>query len=195
MLLFDLGKVVLSYDQEATMKKLAGSLNPLTALLIFAKKDEFMAEFKRDTELLESGRMTMSQFFLRLKGKTGLDLTEEKFMEIWQSGYEYYSDALAKVAELSQKGKCAVAANLSEAQEEILRKREDFAPFTDWACSWKLGILRNSKEFFLKAAELLNVSPAECTYIDDREENLVFSKEAGMKTLLYTSPADLDKLS
>jgi len=154
-----------------------------------------MAEFKRDTELLETGRMTMSQFFLRLKGKTGLDLTEEKFMEIWQSGYEYYSDALAKVAELSQKGKCAVAANLSEAQEEILRKREDFAPFTDWACSWKLGILRNSKEFFLKAAELLNVSPAECTYIDDREENLVFSKEAGMKTLLYTSPADLDKLS
>ena len=194
MYLFDLGKVVLSYDQEATMKKLAGSLNPLTALLIFAKKDEFMAEFKRDTELLETGRMTMSQFFLRLKGKTGLDLTEEKFMEIWQSGYEYYSDALAKVAELSQKGKCGVAANLSEAQEEILRKREDFAPFTDWACSWKLGILRNSKEFFLKAAELLNVSPAECTYIDDREENLVFAKEAGMKTLLYTSPADLDKL-
>ena len=95
MYLFDLGKVVLSYDQEATMKKLAGSLNPLTALLIFAKKDEFMAEFKRDTELLESGRMTMSQFFLRLKGKTGLDLTEEKFMEIWQSGYEYYEDVLA----------------------------------------------------------------------------------------------------
>ena len=195
MYLFDLGKVVLSYDQEATMKKLAGSLNPLTALLIFAKKDEFMAEFKRDTELLETGRMTMSQFFLRLKGKTGLDLTEEKFMEIWQSGYEYYSDALAKVAELAKKEKCAVAANLSEAQEEILRKRDDFAPFTDWACSWKLGILRNSKDFFLKAAELLNVSPAECTYIDDREENLVFAKEAGMKTLLYTSPADLDKLS
>lgn len=195
MYLFDLGKVVLSYDQEATMKKLAGSLNPLTALLIFAKKDEFMAEFKRDTELLETGRMTMSQFFLRLKGKTGLDLTEEKFMEIWQSGYEYYSDALAKVSELAKKDKCAVAANLSEAQEEILRKREDFAPFTDWACSWKLGILRNSKEFFLKAAELLNVQPEECTYIDDREENLVFAREAGMKTLLYTSPSDLDKLS
>ena len=195
MLLFDLGKVVLSYDQEATMKKLAGSLNPLTALLIFAKKDEFMAEFKRDTELLETGRMTMSQFFLRLKGKTGLDLTEEKFMEIWQSGYEYYSDALAKVSELAKKDKCAVAANLSEAQEEILRKREDFAPFTDWACSWKLGILRNSKEFFLKAAELLNVQPEECTYIDDREENLVFAREAGMKTLLYTAASDLDKLS
>lgn len=195
MYLFDLGKVVLSYDQEATMKKLAGSLNPLTALLIFAKKDEFMAEFKRDTELLETGRMTMSQFFLRLKGKTGLDLTEEKFMEIWQSGYEYYSDALAKVSELAKKDKCAVAANLSEAQEEILRKREDFAPFTDWACSWKLGILRNSKEFFLKAAELLNVQPEECTYIDDREENLVFAREAGMKTLLYTAASDLDKLS
>lgn len=195
MYLFDLGKVVLSYDQEATMKKLAGSLNPLTALLIFAKKDEFMAEFKRDTELLESGRMTMSQFFLRLKGKTGLDLTEEKFMEIWQSGYEYYADVLAKIAELSQKEKCCVAANLSEAQEEILRKREDFAPFTDWACSWKLGILRNSPDFFLKAAELLNVQPSDCTYIDDREENLAFAKEAGMKTLLYTSISDLDKLS
>lgn len=195
MYLFDLGKVVLSYDQEATMKKLAGSLNPLTALLIFAKKDEFMAEFKRDTELLESGRMTMSQFFLRLKGKTGLDLTEEKFMEIWQSGYEYYPDVLAKIAELSQKKKCGVAANLSEAQEEILRKREDFAPFTDWACSWKLGILRNSPDFFLKAAETLGVSPADCTYIDDREENLAFAKEAGMKTLLYTSISDLDKLS
>ena len=195
MYLFDLGKVVLSYDQEATMKKLAGSLNPLTALLIFAKKDEFMAEFKRDTELLESGRMTMSQFFLRLKGKTGLDLTEEKFMEIWQSGYEYYADVLAKIAELSKSEKCGVAANLSEAQEEILRKRDDFAPFTDWACSWKLGVLRNSKDFFLMAAKLLNVRPEDCTYIDDREENLVFAKEAGMKTLLYTSISDLDKLS
>jgi len=195
MLLFDLGKVVLSYDQEATMKKLAGSLNPLTALLIFAKKDEFMAEFKRDTELLETGRMNMTQFFLRLKGKTGLDLTEEKFMEIWQSGYEYYADALAKVAELSEKEPCAVAANLSEAQENILRERADFAPFTGWACSWKLGILRNSKEFFLKAAETLGVSPTDCTYIDDREENLAFAQEAGMKTLLYKSLADLDKLS
>lgn len=194
MFLFDLGKVVLNYDQEATMKKLASALNPLTALLIFAKKDEFMAEFKRDTELLESGRMTMTQFFLRLQAKTGLKLEEQQFMEIWQSGYEYYPDALAKIAELANKEKCAVAANLSEAQEEILRKREDFAPFTQWACSWKLGILRNSKEFFLKAAELLNVPPAECTYIDDREENLAFAGEAGMKTLLYTAPADLDKL-
>lgn len=194
MFLFDLGNVVLSYDQEATMKKLASALNPLTALLIFAKKDEFMAEFKRDTELLESGRMTMTQFFLRLQAKTGLKLEEGQFMEIWQSGYAYFPEALSKIAELSKKETCAVAANLSEAQEEILRKREDFAPFTQWACSWKLGILRNSKEFFLKAAELLNVPPEECTYIDDREENLVFAREAGMKTLLYTAPTDLDKL-
>jgi HAD superfamily hydrolase (TIGR01509 family) len=194
MFLFDLGKVVLFYDQEATMKKLASALNPLTALLIFAKKDEFMAEFKRDTELLESGRMTMTQFFLRLQAKTGLKLEEEQFMEIWQSGYTYYPEALAKIAELAKKDVCAVAANLSQAQEEILRKREDFAPFTKWACSWQLGILRNSPEFFTKAAESLGVSPAECVYVDDREENLAWAAEAGMKTLLYTGVNDLDKL-
>lgn len=194
MILFDLGNVVLSYDQEATMKKLAEALNPLTALLIWAKKDEFLSEFKRDTELLETGRMTMTQFFLRLKGKTGLQLEEEKFLEVWQSGYTYFPEALEKIAALAQKEVCAVVANLSESQEKILRERPDFACFTKWVCSWKLGILRNTPEFFQKAAETLGVNPAECIYVDDREENLKLAEAAGMKGILYKSPADLEGL-
>lgn len=194
MLLFDLGKVVLTYDQEATMKRLAEALNPLTALLIWAKKDEFMGEFKRDTELLETGRMTMTQFFLRLQGKTGLKMEEGKFLEVWQSGYTYFPEVLSRIAELAQKTPCAVAANLSESQEGILRERPDFACFSGWACSWKLGILRNGPEFFVKAAELLGVDPADCIYVDDREENVAWAREAGMQGVVFNSVKDLEEL-
>ena len=51
-ILFDIGNVLIKLEQERAFKKLAKYMNPLTAMLIWAKKDEFMKDIQREQNLL-----------------------------------------------------------------------------------------------------------------------------------------------
>jgi HAD superfamily hydrolase (TIGR01509 family) len=50
-----------------------------------------------------------------------------------------------------------------------------------------VGIAKPSREYFLKVAQILGFTPKEMIFFDDKEENVLGAKSAGMHAFLFTS--------
>jgi putative hydrolase of the HAD superfamily len=69
--------------------------------------------------------------------------------------------------------------------------RQDFPGLFDAVViSGEVGMRKPEPRIFLHAAELLNVSPAECVFIDDLEPNVRAAVGCGMTGVHHTDPAD-----
>ncbi len=191
-ILFDIGNVLIKLEQERAFKKLAKYMNPLTAMLIWAKKDEFMKDIQREQNLLETGKMTIQQFFSRLKGKIGLKMNFEQFEDAWCSMFSINEDVVRFANELSNSYKIFLLSNTNETHINHLYKEFPVFDFiSGTALSHELGYLKPAPEFFNKALEKLNIKAEESIFIDDSEVNVKAASEAGITAFQFTS---LEKL-
>ena len=191
-ILFDIGNVLIKLEQERAFKKLAKYMNPLTAMLIWAKKDEFMKELQSDQRLLETGKMTIHQFFSRLKGKIGLKMDFEQFEDAWCSMFSINEDVVQFAEELSRKYKVYLLSNTNETHINHLFKEFPVFDFiSGTALSHELGVLKPNPEFFRKALERLDIEAEESVFIDDSEENVKSANEFGITAFKFD---DLEKL-
>ena len=192
-ILFDIGNVLVKLEHDRAFKKLAKFMNPLTAMLIWAKKDEFMKDIQREQDLLETGKMTIQQFFSRLKGKIGLKMDFEQFEDAWCSMFSLNEDVVRFADELSNNYKIFLLSNTNETHINHLFKEFPVFDFiSGTALSHELGYLKPAPEFFNKALEKLNIKAEESVFIDDSEINVVAASEAGITAFQFTS---LEKLT
>ena len=69
--------------------------------------------------------------------------------------------------------------------------RQDFPGLFDAVViSGDVGMRKPEQRIFLHTAELLNVAPAECVFIDDLEPNVRAAAGCGMTGVHHTAPAD-----
>ena len=191
-ILFDIGNVLIKLEHDRAFKKLAKFMNPLTAMLIWAKKDEFMKDIQREQDLLETGKMTIQQFFSRLKGKIGLKMDFEQFEDAWCSMFSINEDVVRFADELSNNYKIFLLSNTNETHINHLFKEFPVFDFiSGTALSHELGYLKPAPEFFNKALEKLNIKAEESVFIDDSEVNVKAASEAGITSFQFTS---LEKL-
>jgi putative hydrolase of the HAD superfamily len=64
------------------------------------------------------------------------------------------------------------------------------ADFTHRTFSHRLGIAKPDAAIYQHAAEGLGVPPSEILFIDDREENIMAARAAGMHAIQYIDHAD-----
>ncbi|RLD12229.1 MAG: hypothetical protein DRI44_01375 [Chlamydiae bacterium] len=191
-ILFDIGNVLIKLYPERAFKKLANYMNPLTAMLIWAKKDEFMKDIRREQDLLETGKMTIQQFFSRLKGKIGLKMEFEQFEDVWCSMFSLNEDVLRFANELSSNYKIFLLSNTNKTHINHLYKEFPVFDFVSGtALSHELGYLKPSQEFFNKALEKLNINAGESIFIDDSEINVKSANESGITAFKFDN---LEKL-
>jgi glucose-1-phosphatase len=191
-ILFDLGNVLLFFDHGKALRELAKSVNPLTAMLLWSKKDEFLKELRVEADLLENGRMTIEQFFSRLKGKIGLQLEFEQFEKIWCDIFTPNQEMLAYARELSTRYNCYVLSNTNDAHfQHVLRTFPELAFVKGFALSYKLGVMKPAREFFDGALDQLGVTAGESVFIDDLSENIIGAKAAGIEAVTYTGVPQL----
>ena len=82
----------------------------------------------------------------------------------------------------------------NEAEElNVVRiRRFDLAPiFTAFLSSCWLGLRKPKPEFFRRALCIAQADPATTLFIDDREQNLEPARALGVRTLKFTTPAQL----
>ena len=191
-ILFDIGNVLIKLEQERAFKKLAKYMNPLTAMLIWAKKDEFMKDIRQEQNLLETGKMTIQQFFSRLKGKIGLKMDFEQFEDAWCSMFSLNEDVVQFANELSKKYKVYLLSNTNETHINHLYKEFPVFDFVSGtALSHELGVLKPAPEFFNKALEKLDIKAEESVFIDDSELNAKAANEVGITAFKFDN---LEKL-
>lgn len=57
----------------------------------------------------------------------------------------------------------------------------------------QLGVLKSSKEFFIKSLDLIKSRSDECVYIDDKPVNCIVAKEARITSIVFKNLEQLKK--
>jgi putative hydrolase of the HAD superfamily len=84
--------------------------------------------------------------------------------------------------------KTGVLSNIGDAMESGIRARFPWlAAFDHHTFSHRLGIAKPDPEIYRHAIEGLGVPAGEILFIDDREENILAARAAGMVAVQYTS--------
>jgi putative hydrolase of the HAD superfamily len=187
--LFDLGNVLLFFDHGKALRELAKHVNPLTAMLLWARKDEFLKDIRAEADLLETGRMTLEQFYSRLKGKIGLNLEFPQFQAIWDDIFTANEPVLALAQQLAMTYPCYILSNtnashLAHAQAQF--PQLGFA--RGYAASHELGVMKPAREFFDGALAKFALRAEECVFIDDLEENVLGARAVGLTAIQYRTP-------
>jgi len=191
-IIFDIGNVLVNLDVERAFKRLAKNINPLTAMLIWAKKDEFLKEIRKEQDLLETGRMTIHQFYSRLKGKIGLKIDFELFEEAWCDMFDLNQEVIDFARELSENHNIFFASNTNESHIKFLQKSYPEIFFVKgMGLSYELESLKPKKEFFNKLLEKFELTPDSCLFIDDLQKNVDGARDLGIQSILFK---DLDQL-
>ena len=167
-------------------------MNPLTAMLIWAKKDEFMKDIRREQDLLETGKMTTQQFFSRLKGKIGLNMNFEQFENAWCSMFSINEKMIQLAQSLSLNYKIFLLSNTNESHiNHLFNEFPVFNFISGTAFSHELGCLKPAPEFFLKSLEILDINADESIFIDDSDINAKAASETGISSFKFDDPEKL----
>jgi len=191
-ILFDLGNVLLFFDHGKALRELAKHVNPLTAMLLWARKDEFLKDMRGEADLLESGRMSLEQFYARLKSKIGLALEYDQFRAIWNDIFTPNEPVLALAQQLATRHPCYVLSNTNAAHLEYVRAQFPQLGFArGFAASYALGVMKPARAFFDGALAQFGVRAGACVFIDDLSENVQGARDAGLPAFQYHTPANL----
>jgi len=191
-LLWDIGNVLVSFDYNSAFKKLGEYLNPLTAMLLWAKKEEFLKDIRTELDLLETGKMTLEQLFSRLKGKIGMKMEFDQFKNVWCGIFETKEDVIAYAHTLGEKYDAYFLSNTNLAHYEYLMQTYPQLGFArGQALSYELGVMKPAREYFEKTLELFGLNAEECLFIDDNPNNVSAAAELGIEGIAFTDLAQL----
>jgi len=191
-ILFDIGNVFITVQPERALAKLSKFMDPHTAALLCEKEDEFMKKIQHDQELLETGMMTMDQFFAKLKNEIGLKMDLEQFEDVWCSMFSRKKDVIQFAGELSEKYKIFLLSNTNETHINHLFKALPIFDFTSGhALSHEIGYLKPQPDFYYEALKKLNINAKESVFIDDLELNVNAAAKAGITAFKFEN---LEKL-
>ena len=191
-LMFDLGNVLLFYDPNKALKEMAKHLKPLTAMLLWAKKDDFLKDLRGEADLLETGRMTIAQFFSRLKAKIGLEMELDGFVQIWNDIFTANREMLDLARDLASRYNCYILSNTNEAHyQHVVATFPELSFAKGSALSYKIGAMKPDAEFYQKALESLGAIAEESVFVDDLPANVEGAAAVGMKALHFANAAQL----
>ena len=191
-IIFDIGNVLVNLDVERAFKRLAKNINPLTAMLIWAKKDEFLKDIRKEQDQLETGRMTIQQFYSRLKGKIGLKIDFELFEDAWCDMFELNHNVINFARNISEKYDVYFASNTNESHINFLQKNYPEIFFAKgMVLSYHLETMKPEKEFFEKMIKTFDINPENSVFIDDLKTNVEGAIACGIPSIQFNN---LDQL-
>ena len=142
-ILWDIGNVLIACEYTNAFARLKDYINPMTAMYIWAKKDEFMAETRKELDLLETGRMTLEQFFSRLKGKIGAKMAYEQFNRVWCEIFDIKADVVAYARDESRQYDSYFVSNTNREHYEHIQRLYPGLDFVKGsALSYELGVMK-----------------------------------------------------
>lgn len=190
--IFDLGGVLIDFDHTIAAKRIA-RLSDKTPEEIFNLFFDSQL-----TGLFEEGKISSSEFFLRLKGMLNLKINFEEFLPAWNEIF-FLSEKnravydLAKV--LKPNYKLALLSNINILHFEYIKEKFPlFDAFHHVITSFELGLRKPHPLIYQKALEILKVPCAPCVfYTDDRPELVREAQGLGIKGVVFEGVAQLKR--
>ena len=191
-ILFDLGKVLVPFDWDRALRRLAPHLPPRTADLLHRDKNAFMDLIREPSLVLETGRMDFDAFEEVVSGILDMRLPAEMFRRIWCEIFRLDREMVALGHFLSKHYGTWLVSNTSRAHYEwIVESCPELVFYKNAALSYELGVMKPAREFYEKALNLFGIDPASAVFIDDLEENVKGAVRCGMIGIVFRGKGEL----
>jgi len=184
----DLGRVVLWFDNDIFLRKLAGSAGK--------PFEDVKAAVHGDLDLLrrfDGGEVTPRGFHERIMKTVGADLPYAAFFDMYNDIFTLNGAAADVLARVKAAGfKILLLSNTDPERFGFVRRRfPETRLFDHYVLSYELKLLKPDPAIYLAAAGLAGCPPGDCVFIDDMEENVRGAVEAGLAGIHYLPETDL----
>jgi len=180
-LIFDLGRVLLNLDPEASYARMS-ALSGLSS-------DEIRSLFRgsRLSHDFESGRIPARDFARRVCELLGTDVPYEDFREAWYAMVDQGAIVPEEfIVALRRKYRLVLLSNTNELHFEMLRARCSMLNhFDGYTLSYQVGAQKPDKAIYLDAIEKSRCEPQECFYTDDIEEYVQAARRMGINAAQF----------
>jgi FMN phosphatase YigB (HAD superfamily) len=187
-LLFDLGRVVINIDFTKVFAGWAGHAGREPAdLAALFKGDEIYFDHER-------GKVTDEEFFDNLRHLLGIAITDEQFLEGWNSIFAGEMDGIVPLLErASQHLPLYAFSNTNRAHIATFTREyaEVLKPFREIYLSSTIGLRKPDAEAFDHVVDAMGVPASRIVFFDDLAENIVGARARGLKAVHVTSTADI----
>jgi len=184
----DLGRVVLWFDNNIFLRKLADAAGkPFSDVKATVHGD--LELFRR----FDGGAVTPRAVFEQVTGLVGADISYKAFFEMYNDIFSLNAPVVDVLANIKAAGyKTLLLSNTDSERFVFVRRRFPEVLFFDhYVLSYELKLLKPDPAIYLAAARLAGTSPGECVFIDDMEENIVGAIDAGLAGIHYRPETDL----
>jgi len=184
----DLGRVVLWFDNNIFLRKLAEhSGRPF---------EDVKAAVHGNLELIrqfDGGVLTPVQFYERVTRAAGAVIPYDAFFEIYDDIFSLNPPVVGVLARVKAAGYTTfLLSNTDPERFGFVRRRfPEIFFFDDYVLSYELRLLKPDAAIYLEAARRAGSAPGECVFIDDMEENVEGAEAAGLKGIHYLPETDL----
>lgn len=177
--LYDIGRVLLDFDFEASIANLfPPGTNDVRERIqrMLARKDEF-----------ESGKLDVDTYTHWALEVLETSATPEEFHHAWRNIFTPNEPMWRRVRQLAAAGhRLILFSNINGIHVPwIYEEFPEFALFDDAVMSFQTGFIKPDPEIYRHAIEQHNLVPAETLYIDDLPENIATGRALGFQTWQY----------
>lgn len=184
---FDVGGVLLSNGWDHRERARALERFGLDAARFEPKHERWAPD-------LECGAITLDEYLARTVFDEARTFTPAAFRDGMFALSEPKPDALAVVAALAAAGRARLATLNNEGRElnEYRIARFELTRYFQLFCSsCYLGERKPGAAIYRRALGIVQLPPAACLFVDDREENLAAPRALGFDTVRFTSAPQL----
>jgi HAD superfamily hydrolase (TIGR01509 family) len=187
--LSDLGRVVLWFDNNIFLRKLAeraGKPFP-----------EVKARVHGNLPLIRSfdaGAVTPQGFHERVSQTVGVAMPYGEFYGIYNDIFSLNEPVLGLLQRVKAVATILVLVSNTDPERFgfIRRTFPRIFLFDDYVLSYEVNLLKPGPEIFREAVRRAGVEPRECVLIDDMEDNIKGASAVGLHGIRYTPETDLE---
>lgn len=158
------------------------------------QKTDFESRHKEAVAAFEEGKVTLDQYLERTVFYQPRKFGKEEFKSYMFSLSKPKPEVLEFARGLA--GKCLMATINNESREVNDYRISQFGLsqiFDLFVSSCYVGLRKPDEKIYRLALDLIQKSPADCCFIDDRSTNIESAAKIGMRTVLMRDPAQLKK--
>jgi len=187
---FDIGGVLIQYDQERFIDELAEKyqvarrrLEPFFTVTMLKK--------------VETGHISSGDFFHSYLQPV-IKISYEEWIECFVHHYELNEPGMLLLKKLQQKGYATYLLS-NQAEYNAIAIQKKFQHFYHLCkknfLSYEMGLFKPDPAIYLEACKKAGIAPFEACFFDDKEENVQGAIAAGMKGIVYTNQISNELLS
>ncbi|MDE3057697.1 MAG: HAD family phosphatase [Bacteroidota bacterium] len=185
--IFDLGRVLMDIDFSAFSRTL--QLNHSGSGIFSEAQLESLA-FDYET-----GKMTTDEFFASLGLFFGKRFSRRQLFEAWNAIVGGEKEGMAPIVErVQQRYRTAILSNTNEAHfQHAVTVISLMQRIPLRFLSYEIGAAKPDLQVYRHVVHALHSPPSSLLFIDDLPENISAARAAGMRGIIFQSPAQLRK--